>query len=254
VSAPSSGSTRAAKEHFHGLQGKTVIGRLQERTLALVKRSKLSREERATRRALSQSVTTQLRQLSKGTGWRFTKYILFREYRGWFISTISAVWLSEPRTTADFHIKPMALDPLFWEIVGLQSNNKEPLSFRGLAAWKCSTPPLAESDVPEGSGQPQEIARRILYWSAEQLNAISHQLTNESFLHFIQNHPRRTSGHYLETLVTTLVLMGREEMAQEVLTQAKARNEAGDFSAGGKSFVEMAREWIASYTERQILH
>src|SRR5882762_4101669 len=108
--------------------------------MAQVNCSKLSREERVARRALCQAVKMQLKQLSKGTGWRFSKYVLFREHGGWFISTRSAVWLSEPKTTADFQIKPMALDPLFWEIVGLQSNNEQPLSFRFLGAWTCSTP------------------------------------------------------------------------------------------------------------------
>jgi hypothetical protein len=66
----------------------------------------------------------------------------------------------------------------------------------------------------------------------------------------MHEHPSRQRGGYLATLVTTLLLMGREKAVLSELEQARARKDAGGFSIGRKSFVNVASEWITLQTRQ----
>ncbi len=106
--------------------------------------SKIGREEEKQRRVLGKAVGAEIKRLAKGTGWRFSQGVLFREFNGWFISASVSVWVSKRRSTVTLNCKPMTLDPVFWEIVEAESNAAMPLSFRHFGAWTFTTPDIAQ--------------------------------------------------------------------------------------------------------------
>lgn len=55
---------------------------------------------------------------------------MFRERVGWFVSVCPLVFIYDESTKATVSAKPMAIDPIFWGIVGLPENAERPLSFR----------------------------------------------------------------------------------------------------------------------------
>lgn len=56
---------------------------------------------------------------------------MFRERVGWFVSVCPLVFIIyEESTKATVSAKPMAIDPIFWGIVGLPENAERALSFR----------------------------------------------------------------------------------------------------------------------------
>jgi hypothetical protein len=84
---------------------------------------------------LAKSVAVELRSRAKAAGWKVSQGYLFREDGGWFVDAQPKVWIREQKWTLELSAKPMSIDPVFWEIVTTQDNNKRPLSFRLFGAW-----------------------------------------------------------------------------------------------------------------------
>ena len=204
-----------------------------------------SKHEKKERREKATLLQKTLRRLAVGSSWRFSGGTLFREYAGWFVEVESSVWASARRTTAHLRIKPMAMDPLFWDIVGLPENRKLPLSFRALGAWTCRAPVLKESDFDEVTLGPELLAQKILAWADEQLLDIA-KLGSQDFLNFLRGAPRGYVGAYLAVEVTALMLSGKDQEAYALCEEARKRGDSGGFSVAAKSvtFVSLATNWL----------
>lgn len=206
----------------------------------------LGREETKQRRALGKAFTLALKKHAKGTGWRISRGILFRDLDGWFVSAPAAVWTARRRTQIELRCKPIDLDPLFWEIVEADSNADLPLSFRHLGAWTCSTPAITAQDLDERSGDPRAMAAEALIWLDTQIGQFQ-SWTRRSFLLRLQQHPRAEA--YCATVVTAMLLLGEYVAAELICKDAIARGDACGFSiqresGQSQSFAELALLWL----------
>ena len=213
---------------------------------------KLSSAEEKQRRAFSKAVELAIKKRAKGSGWRVSQGVLFREFQGWFVSVQTAVWLAKRQTVIELHCKPMALDPIFWEVVEADSNASMPLSFRCFGAWTCRTPPYAEHELPETDAET--MAGNVVEWSNTQL-ALIRDLSVDRFLASLRQHPRAQS--YLATIATTMLMSGDYDAAAAICRDAQQRRiECGYLisSIGGpsQSFPELAFAWLEK--KRQSLH
>lgn len=160
------------------------------------------------------------------------------------MSVRPSVYINQERTKALVSFKPMSIDPIFWEIVGLPENNKLPLSFRGNGAWVCHPPYFAEIDVVECT-DTGAIAARMLAIADEQRDRVIGTWTPTDFLKFCQTAPA-IPGSYLPCIVTALIILGREEEALAVCDEAILKRQAGGFSFRKATFPEMAAGWLRS--------
>jgi hypothetical protein len=205
------------------------------------------------RRNLQRALPKAVKAVAKKSGWRTSQGVLFREAEGWFFEIGAIPWIAEAKTPANLHSKPMSLDPLFWKIVGLDENINQPLSFRAFGAFVCRTPPLREADMPEGSGDPEQIARALLEWANEQLSELRGTQSVEGFVDFIRFHPNQIAREsHLPALVTAMLLQGKDEEALAICSEAR---DASPFGGGflfmgqngrTKSFLDLAIEWITN--------
>ena len=115
-----------------------------------------------------------MRSASKGSGWRTIEGCLFREQAGWSVSVCPSVLIYEECTKATVWAKPMAIDPIFWDIVGLPENADAPLSFRLNGAWTCHAPPFDEVSIEENT-DPNVVATRLLDSANERLGVVERQ-------------------------------------------------------------------------------
>jgi hypothetical protein len=205
----------------------------------------IGREETKQRRALAKAFSLAVKQQAKGTAWRFSQGVLFRDFEGWFISAPAAVWIGRRKTQIELKCKPMALDPVFWEIVEAESNTSMPLSFRYFGAWTCSTPALAEHELKETD--PVAIAAEALAWLDSQTGQFK-SWSVEHFLQLLRKSPRANS--YLATIVTTMLMIGTYEPAEVLCKDAIERGDAGGFSLSrqsgpSQSFPQLALAWLS---------
>src|SRR5216683_2700624 len=126
--------------------------------------AKLTRTESKERRALAKMVATILKTSARPHKWLVARDSLFKDHNGWFVEVQANISPQHFRTRAATRIKPMALDPIFWDIVGLSENIKLPLSFRAFGAWVCAAPAIFEDEIAEGDGSAKGIADNILEW------------------------------------------------------------------------------------------
>jgi len=202
---------------------------------------KITRAQESARHAYRRALEKAVRATSKGSEWRTIEGCLFREQAGWFVSICPSVFIHEETTKAIVSAKPMSIDPIFWNIVGLPENAEAPLSFRLNGAWTCRPPHFDELPIEE-NGDASAVAARLLERANEGLATVE-RWSVEDFLRLC-----RTSGatedSYLPCVVTALVALGRHDEALDACAIAKARGDSGGFLSPDGSFSEMARRWI----------
>ena len=212
----------------------------------------LGREEQRARRALSKEFDRAIKARAKGSGWRFASGTLFQEFRGWFVSVKASVWVAQPTTRIELRVKPMALDPVFWEIVETPTNGDLPLSFRENGSWTCRTPAFAADELDELGPDVTALADSALAWAKGKLATIE-SLSTESFLEWLSAHPRRNA--HIATLVGALILAGHLDRARQLCIEGLERGESGGFSitrdtARSDSFFALAINWLQLHAQR----
>jgi hypothetical protein len=154
-------------------------------------------------------------------------------------------------------VKPMRLDELFWEIVGLPENNNLPLSFRDNGAWVLRPEWRVEALAPSEDAVI-ELAGQVVEWSNAQLSsrpswsidAMLAELETGDELH----HQKRTLAICLH------LLRGDLHQAQHLCRQAGDQRPI-DADGGGfrthhadgtwSTFNQQALEWIAKQRRRK---
>jgi hypothetical protein len=213
---------------------------------------KITRAEESARHAYRRALEKAVRSASKESGWRSIEGCLFRERDGWFVSVCPSVYIFEKSTKASVSAKPMSIDPIFWDIVGLSENNDAPLSFRLNGAWTCQPPRFDELSIEEHDDVAVVVAR-LLEVANESIDQLVGRLSVEDFLQLC-----RTSGttedSYLSCVITTLITLGREHEALDACKSAKVRGNSGGFLAPEGSFTDMATEWISASMAKATRH
>jgi len=206
---------------------------------------RITRSQEYARHAYRRALAKAVRASSKGTEWRSVDGCLFRKHDGWFISVCPAVYIFDEVTKIQTFVKPMSIDPIFWDLVGLNENNAQPLSFRLNGAWTCRPPAFAEIEVAEDV-DANVVAKRMLHIANAQLDAVREHFSAEAFLAICQagNSER---GAYLPCVVTTLITLGRQGDALTACEQASIKSHGGGFLMPEGSFTQVSERWLKSW-------
>ena len=181
--------------------------------------------------------------VTKGTRWKSKTGVLVGEQDGWFVAVHELTDVSQVRTRARVIVKPMAIDPIFWEIVGHPELCRQGLSFRYFGAMTCAPLILEEPELSEEGGVPA-IAQRMLDLGNRKLKEVSGTWTTDSFLGLLCD-PSKPDQRFV-TRVTTLLADRRFEEGQRLCEESAARASSGGFlSSKHGTFNEMVSIWIA---------
>lgn len=96
--------------------------------------AKLTREQQRQLKQRNKDFDAALKREARLSKWGYAGGFVFCQRKDWFVSGVATL-LWEHGVEIDIGIKPMELDPLFWDIVGLGENRALPLSFRANGAW-----------------------------------------------------------------------------------------------------------------------
>ena len=200
------------------------------------------------KRAFTSARHAQRRELSKacnaavnGTAWKARQGVIVGERRGWLIAAHEMTDVSGERTRVRLVTKPMAIDPIFWDMVGEPQLRRQGLTFRYFGAVTCPCLILEEPEVSEEGGV-DAIARRMIELAESKLTEIAESWTADTFLEGIRN-AINPGGHFAST-VTTLITERRYDEALALCEEATGRRVAGGFVSSRGSFPENAVAWI----------
>ena len=202
---------------------------------------KMTRDERKFTQQRRKDFELALKARVKGTGWRYNGGAFFRQDANWFLSSNpSLTWKRGINLTLT--VKLMALDRLFWDIVGLEQNNELPLSFRQNGAWVLRPPQLREFQDPDFI-EPSDLADFAFEW-AERWRVENLPAYNLDAALAAVGQLKNTSGQNRAVAICLLILTGNFSQAQS-LCEDNA-DDAGSFSIGiTDNFYILAKRWLA---------
>lgn len=200
--------------------------------------SRMSREDARALKTRRHLFARQLKSGAGPAGWRFANGGLFAQRGDWFLSVRTALLWKRGAVT-NLSVKPMALDPLFWSIVGLSENARLPLSFRANGAWVLR--PLGEeTHVALTDSEPGEIAADVLALCADRLRNFAPP-TIPAMLSEIETSPHRANFAALEIC---LRLLEGDRDGGRALCLGRAPFDTGGFQTGDLTFFDQALAWI----------
>lgn len=141
------------------------------------------------------------------------------------------------------HAKPMAIDPILWEIFSPDTADA-PLSYRFNGAWVCREPEFTNCNVPEFGGA-EAMAATILEIADLKLKEIEATMTTEKFLQACME-KNGENGSYQACVICTLIALNRHAEALQVAQQGQSEQRSGGFLRAGKSFNELAINWLTT--------
>jgi hypothetical protein len=221
--------------------------------------AKLTREEHKAAKQRSDDFDAALKRDARAAGWRYARGTIFRQSGDWFISILpSLLW--ERGALVPIMVKPMAVDPLFWNIVGLRQNNTLPLSFRATGAWVLR-PPSTESCVGLDTIDVELLAKDVFDWANRQVSQISTSISVASMLsELLGSHQVRAHSALAICLhILAKDMDGAFELCRlDDLDTHPLMRENGGFTTHNcdgsvSTFLDQAREWIARKRREELI-
>jgi len=209
---------------------------------------KLSKKEfRKIRTVFEKNLLKAVASQMKGINWKKAQNVIFCEKSDYYYSVSIDTFTNDEKTKLTFSVKPMNIDPLFWDIMNMTENEKEPLSFRTWGAFTCSEIPTEEKEILDGSANEQLLAEEIVSWADKLLEEFDVRYSEQKFSYLIKDHEnQRERGAYSISLVTTLIAEGNLEEARKYASSYDSRElkSVSSMSSQGKSFHAHAMNWI----------
>lgn len=209
---------------------------------------KIPRAFTSARHAQRRAVFKACREATKGSPWRSATGVLFAQRNGWFVAVHEMTGIVTASTKARLVVKPMAIDPIFWDMAGQPQLRDESLSFRYFGALTCPGLIIGERGIREEGGPP-EIARRMLQLGEQTLEEIATSWSINQFLEGIRSStdPKRL----FSTAICTLIADGRGEEALELCRESVNNGQVRGFLSRHGTFPEMAAKYLAAEAEKQ---
>ena len=221
--------------------------------------TKLTREKHRAAKQRGKDFEVALKRDARAAGWRYARSSVFRQSGDWFISILpSLLW--ERGVFVRMLVKPMALDPLFWDIVGLSENNMLPLSFRETGAWVLR-PPWIESCIGLNAIEVELLAKDVFDWGNMQMSqtlaiiSITSMLAALSESNQVRN--RLALAICLHILAKDMDSAFKLCRLNDPDTHPSMR-ENGGFSTRNcdgsySTFLDQARDWIARKRREELI-
>jgi hypothetical protein len=182
----------------------------------------------------------------RGSRWRKSGNQVYASSGEGFVSFRISVHRNDQRTGAVLSIKPMGLDPILWDILGLEKKQSQSLSFRALGAFTCDPLPVFECDVEQPGQSPEQVAGALVQTLEANCELCESRLRSAKFSELVAAHPNQVlRGAYAITLVTSLIREGDELGAFE-LARAYAqgtKSSCVQMTSMGMSFHDLAARW-----------
>ena len=199
------------------------------------------------RRIFEKKCNTLLRSAAKGSGWKkASNFVFYSDSRFFFQATLS-VYLNANRTLARFSAKPMLIDPILWDILGIPENTSGPMSLRGNGAFSCSTPDFYEAEIETPDSTSNTIVDSFINFAKTSKDQFLDEYANISFSQLISKDPNHIErGAYAITLVASLINEANYQLALDIALGHSSGKLTSclQFSSKGQSFHDLAVTWL----------
>ncbi len=196
-----------------------------------------------------------LRQSAKTHGWKQSRGFVFKATDDLFFSVSILSVAKTMRLVYHLEFKPLAFDDLFWKIVNLEENSKEPLSFRACGAWTAPMNRAYEGDIyfeewdeEQLRASVDKIIAEAEHESAKLDNEIrslddSLELIEKLYSKHLETYPGSHKDIWLERLLTA-ILVADYSKAENIIHDRIYGGYGGGFHVGPVTFYGLARDFL----------
>lgn len=196
-----------------------------------------------------------LKAESNRLGWKCSRGFVFKKESDLFFTILITGQPKAQRLSWSMSFKHYDFDEIFWDVVKLPENKKQPLSFRACGAWvapstevQCGNTTLNKWDEETISGEISNIFELLDPTSVEVANSVT---TYQSNLRVLENYysqlmnkyPNAVRTVWTEKLLTCLLESELDE-AKEIANNRIEMGDSGGFNYAESSFYQLASEYI----------
>lgn len=137
--------------------------------------------------------------------------------------------------------KPLWIDDLLWDVIGMESNKQEPDSLRMVGAFTVGAARI-HIDTIELQSEATDYVESIFYESIEKIVSSFETLTEEKYVEYL--YTEKYVDEYSKVLVA--IHQGNRNRIKELLETIDSN---GRFYNEGKSY----KDWLVEYLNREQL-
>lgn len=204
---------------------------------------------------VTKMVNQAIKVVGKKFDWQCKEGCLFKKKGDLFFVFAAFGQAKKSESGYTLRYKWFDFDEVFWDIVDLKENAKQPLSFHYFGAWTAPTMRVKEqkyainewnegSLIEKYSAIFQDI-NLLTTHIAEEITTIDENLMYLESLHseLMKQYPEAVVTIYKEKLMTA-ILKKEFPLAVAIAEDRMAHNDSGGFLIGSDTFYQQAREYI----------
>lgn len=211
---------------------------------------------------LNKSLHAELRKSAKAHGWNFSRGFVFKATDLLFFSIIVVGQVKHPHLSYSLSYKLLAFDDLFWKVVKMEANLRQPLSFRAYGAWTAPMTTILEGELPimdwgaaSLHSTVNEIISRCKIDAIKVCNEIRQlddnlQVIERAYAQLKEKYPDAVTNIWLERLLTS-ILKDDYDRSETIIRDRLAHHDSGGFQIGAKSFYDLASEYLDALVNKE---
>ena len=196
-----------------------------------------------------------LRGISKKYGWDSSRGFIFKKDSLLFFSILINGQPKTKQLSWSLTYKYYEFDDLFWKIVKLEENLKQPISFRACGVWVVpgieidgDYKILDKWDETQILEQVENIIQKIDSIANDLSVSVKSpednlKLVEKLHKSFLERYPDAVRDIWMEKILTNL-LLGNVGLAGEIVRSRVKANDTGRFNSGGSSFYELVIQYL----------
>jgi hypothetical protein len=204
---------------------------------------------------LNKLLNSVFRQSAKAHGWESSRGFIYKATDLLFFSLVIVGQAKRHRLFYSLGYKLLAFDELFWKIVNLEENLKQPLSFRAFGAWTAPQMVISEGEVSIVDWETEivELTINQILTGCEpeaekvcrEINGLDDNLRviEQFYMRLKDQYPNAVTNIWVERLLTS-ILKHEHCVAEEIVRDRMNSHDSGGFQVGSKSFYELANEHL----------
>jgi len=202
-----------------------------------------------------------LKKTGASYNWKCASGFLFKEVEPLFFSLIVSIHVKEPHLSYSLWYKILEFDSLFWKIVKLEDNSKQPLSFRATGAWVAPSMQILDRIAPLDNWSIECLSSNltvILIRCEELASALPKQIDGpETNLGLLEEYYERHREKFSDTglnlwreRMMTSIIMADYDNAEAIARERIENHDTGGFSSGSQSFYQLALMYLETIRHR----
>lgn len=193
---------------------------------------------------------TLIKQIAKTNGWKFKGWFAYRAINDFFYEANFYTSGIDNSLMGSLQFKPLIIDEVFWEIVGLEDNKKMPLSFRGNGAFVIRSKNVFDFNlkvIPENLNNDINNIFANINSQVDKLQSTISDL--DSFVKYLEQNPDSDDEWFdSDLIIMASIIQKKYDKVLSLLDYAKKEDKDSSYGFGDKDFYDLAR----AYCQRKL--